>query len=41
MIATGTSGSAAVEAWADGRKGEVERIRSRIREIAASGFTLS
>lgn len=40
MLATGKSGSAAVKAWS-ARKGEIERIRGRIQEIAASGFTLS
>ncbi|HEY2527163.1 MAG TPA: NAD-glutamate dehydrogenase [Xanthobacteraceae bacterium] len=41
MVASGTSGTAAVEAWVEPRKGEVERIRLAIHEIASSGLTLS
>jgi glutamate dehydrogenase len=41
MLTTGKTGAAAVEAWAGARKGEIERVRGRIQEIAASGFTLS
>jgi glutamate dehydrogenase len=41
MVASGTAGAAAVEAWVEPRKGEVERIRLAIHEIASSGLTLS
>ena len=41
MVATGQSGSAAVEAWIAPRKAEVERIRSAIHQIAGTGLTLS
>lgn len=41
VLADGTAGAAAVEAWIAPRKAEVERIRSAIQEIAASGMTLS
>jgi glutamate dehydrogenase len=41
MVGKGTSGAAAVDAWVATRKGEVERIRGAIHEIANSGLTLS
>ena len=41
MVQTGQSGAEAVEAWAEPRKVEVERIRAAIRQIAGSGLTLS
>jgi glutamate dehydrogenase len=41
MLATGASGAAAVEAWVGRRRSEVERVRTGIHEIAASGLTLS
>ena len=39
--ADGQSGTAAVEAWAEPRAAEVERIRAAIRQIAGGGLTLS
>jgi glutamate dehydrogenase len=41
MVVDGLAGANAVEAWVAGRKGEVERIRLAIHEIANSGLTLS
>jgi glutamate dehydrogenase len=41
MVGNGASGAAAVDAWVAPRKGEVERIRMAIHEIANSGLTLS
>ena len=41
MVANGTTGAGAVEAWVTPRKSEVERIRGAIHEIANSGLTLS
>jgi glutamate dehydrogenase len=41
MAADGVAGASAVEAWVAPRKGEVERIRQAIHEIASSGLTLS
>jgi glutamate dehydrogenase len=43
MIGNGAAraGAGAVEAWVEPRKGEVERIRGAIHEIAGSGLTLS
>jgi glutamate dehydrogenase len=41
MVQTGKSGAEAVEAWAEPRAVEVERIRAAIRQIAGSGLTLS
>ena len=41
MIGNGVFGAGAVEAWVKPRKGEVERIRGAIHEIADSGLTLS
>jgi glutamate dehydrogenase len=41
MTADGVAGASAVEAWVAPRKGEVERIRQAIHEIASSGLTLS
>ena len=41
MVGNGVAGAGAVEAWVAPRKGEVERIRGAIHEIANSGLTLS
>jgi glutamate dehydrogenase len=41
MLADGISGAEAVEAWVASRRMKVERIRSAIHEIVASGLTLS
>jgi glutamate dehydrogenase len=41
MLAGGSAGVNAVEAWVAARRGEVERIRLAIQEIANSGLTLS
>ncbi len=41
MVGNGIAGAGAVEAWVAPRKGEVERIRGAIHEIANSGLTLS
>jgi glutamate dehydrogenase len=41
MVGNGAAGAGAVEAWVAPRKGEVERIRMAITEIAGSGLTLS
>ena len=41
MVGNGAAGAGAVEAWVAPRKGEVERIRGAIDEIANSGLTLS
>ncbi len=41
MVATGESGQAAVDAWVEPRKAEVERVRASIHQIAGSGLTLS
>ncbi|MGO9045461.1 MAG: NAD-glutamate dehydrogenase [Xanthobacteraceae bacterium] len=41
MVGNGATGARAVEAWVMPRKGEVERIRGAIHEIANSGLTLS
>ncbi len=41
MIGDGESSAAAVERWVESHKASVERIRSAIHEIAASGLTLS
>jgi glutamate dehydrogenase len=41
MVSNGAAGAGAVEAWVAPRKGEVERIRGAIHEIANSGLTLS
>jgi glutamate dehydrogenase len=41
MATNGAAGPAAVEAWIAPRKGEVERIRMAVNEIANSGLTLS
>jgi glutamate dehydrogenase len=41
MVANGAAGVGAVEAWVAPRRGEVERIRGAIFEIAGSGLTLS
>ena len=41
MVGNGAAGAGAVEAWVAPRKGEVDRIRGAIHEIAGSGLTLS
>jgi len=41
MAGDGLIGSRAVEAWVAPRKGEVDRIRASVQEIANSGLTLS
>ena len=41
MAGDGLVGPHAVEAWVAPRKGEVDRIRSSVQEIANSGLTLS
>jgi glutamate dehydrogenase len=41
MVATGSSGNAAVEAWVEPHASEVRRIRTAVHEIAASGLTIS
>ena len=41
MVGNGHAGAEAVEAWLAPRRGEVERIRAAIHEIAGSGLTLS
>jgi glutamate dehydrogenase len=41
MVGNGGAGAGAVDAWVGPRKGEVERIRLAIHEIANSGLTLS
>jgi glutamate dehydrogenase len=41
MVGNGVAGAGAVDAWVGPRKGEVERIRLAIHEIANSGLTLS
>jgi glutamate dehydrogenase len=41
MLASGKKGKEALAAWIEPRRGEVERIRARIQEIAGSNFTLS
>jgi glutamate dehydrogenase len=41
MVASGRAGPDAVESWVDARRGEVERIRGAIHEIAETGLTLS
>ena len=41
MLASGKAGKEALDAWIEPRRGEIERVRVRIQEIAGSGFTLS
>jgi glutamate dehydrogenase len=41
MLATGKSGTRALEEWLAPQKGEVERVRLAIREIVGSGLTVS
>ena len=41
MVGDGGGGAAGVKSWVAAHKGEVERIRGAIHEIAASGLTLS
>ncbi|MEP7032004.1 MAG: NAD-glutamate dehydrogenase domain-containing protein, partial [Pseudolabrys sp.] len=41
MVGNGTAGAGAVAEWVKPRQAEVERIRSQIHEISASGLTLS
>jgi len=41
MVQSGSAGVRAVDAWVAPRRGEVDRIRGSITEIAASGLTVS
>jgi glutamate dehydrogenase len=41
MLATGKSGTPALEAWLAPQKNEVDRVRLAIREIVGSGLTVS
>src|SRR5947208_3402745 len=41
MAGNGVAGTQAVESWVAPRRGEVERIRLAVNEIADSGLTLS
>ncbi len=41
MLGTGKVGTEAVEAWVEGRRREVERTRATVKDIVASGLTLS
>jgi glutamate dehydrogenase len=41
MVGNGMAGPAAVDQWIAAHAGEVERIRSTVHDIAASGLTLS
>jgi glutamate dehydrogenase len=41
MLATGKSGTRALEEWLAPQKGEVERVRLAVREIVGSGLTVS
>jgi glutamate dehydrogenase len=41
MVGNGMAGPAAVDRWIAAHAGEVERIRSTVHDIAASGLTLS
>jgi glutamate dehydrogenase len=41
MLHDGTGGDAAVEAWTQARKGDVDRTRGAMHEIVGSGLTLS
>jgi glutamate dehydrogenase len=41
MVGNGAAGEAAVDAWLEPRKAEVERIRAAVDEIAGSGLTIS
>jgi glutamate dehydrogenase len=41
MAGNGAGGAAALETWVESHKAEVDRVRSAIHEIAASGLTLS
>jgi glutamate dehydrogenase len=41
VLADGAQGRNALQAWVEKRKGEVERVKSAIHEIAASGLTVS
>jgi glutamate dehydrogenase len=41
VLANGAAGAPALEAWVSEHRGEVERTRAAIHEIAASGLTLS
>ncbi|MGB8633447.1 MAG: NAD-glutamate dehydrogenase [Xanthobacteraceae bacterium] len=41
MLATGKSGTPALEAWLAPQKGEVDRVRLALREIVGSGLTVS
>jgi glutamate dehydrogenase len=41
MVATGKSGTPALEAWLASRKGEPKRVRLAIREVVGSGLNVS
>ena len=41
ILAHGGSGEAAVAAWSETRKDEIVRVRSRLKELDASGFSLA
>jgi glutamate dehydrogenase len=41
MVGTGKAGEAAVQAWVEPRRAEVERVRDSVHQIANSGLTLS
>jgi glutamate dehydrogenase len=41
MLQDGAAGAAAVEAWTQVRKSDVERTRGAVHEIVGSGLTLS
>ncbi|MEW6123793.1 MAG: NAD-glutamate dehydrogenase [Pseudomonadota bacterium] len=41
MLATGKTGTDAVNAWVESRRKEVERSRATVQDIVASGLTLS
>jgi len=41
MVGNGSAGAGALDAWLLPRKGEVERIRAAVDEIAGSGLTIS
>jgi glutamate dehydrogenase len=41
MVGNGAAGAGALDAWLLPRKGEVERIRAAVDEIAGSGLTIS
>ena len=41
ILAHGGTGEAAVTAWSETRKDEITRVRSRLQELGASGFSLA